>query len=80
MVLHEISLRTGKSFKHGASAEALASFVWSPVAIKININEKKPPYLLWLHKRIIYFGKLVIELPFINYSRQPCVSNGVISI
>lgn len=48
--------------------------------LKLILMKKKNPYLLWLHKRIIYFGKLVIELPFINYSRQPCVSNGVISI
>lgn len=80
MVLHEFISHHGKSFEPGASAKALASFVWPPVAIEIHINEKEytlSPMTTW---RIMYFGKLVIKLPFINHSRHPCVSNGVISI
>jgi len=80
MVPHEISSHTSKSFEHGACAKALASFVQSPVAIEICVNEKGYALSIKTTCRIMYFGNLFIKLLFINYSRHPCVSNGVISI
>lgn len=80
IVLHDISSHTRKCFVYEASAKTLASSVQSPVAIEIHINRKEYALCTMTTMRIMYFGKLVIKLPFINYSRHPCVSNRVISI